>query len=73
MVPRNRKTVDLPAKLEAEIQERADELGITVSEFIRRAANRMLAQESYRDRGFTVGAWTEDEDGKVLRAYESRD
>lgn len=66
---RRRKTVELPVKLDSAITEMADELGISVSELLRRAADRLVKEEEKRRDGYQVGAFKESEDGRIERAY----
>lgn len=65
---RNRKSVDIPVALSERIQSYAKQNDCSVSEVLRRGADRLLKQEALREQGYQVGAFIE-EDGKVVRAY----
>ena len=66
---KGRKTVDLPQPLDDAITRLADEAGLSVAEILRRAADRLVKEENRREEGFQIGAFKEDEDGRISRAY----
>ena len=64
-----RKSVDLTEALDEKLTKKAKELNISIAELLRRAADRVLKEEEKRSDGYNIGAWKEDKDGKVERAY----
>lgn len=66
---RSRKTVEFPAGLDEELRALAAVMDMTLSELIRRGMERMVAHEKRRAQGFEIGAFKEDDEGRITRAY----
>ncbi|WP_199084635.1 hypothetical protein [Bosea sp. ASV33] len=67
---RVRMTVDLTGPLAQELESAAQRLGRTKTDVVREGLNYVFKAMKARNDGFLVGAWKEDEEGRVQRARE---
>jgi hypothetical protein len=67
---RVRMTVDLVGSLAAKLEDASAQLGKTKTELVRDGLTYVFRALKAQQEGFVVGAWKEDEDGRISRSRE---
>lgn len=66
---RSRLTLDISQRMNESIERLAEKEGVSKADVIRRAIELLIAADTSRNEGFTIGAWKEESGLRTERVF----